>query len=186
MIDLENDPVQTFDELVSLGFQNIDFLLPHFNWDRPPPRSLGNATAYGEWYEAIWKAWVRGRHSHVRIRFLDNIVARLVGHPGIYEQMSDAPIQLLTITPDGDFEGVDTLKSTGSGIQKTGLNILRHEIDAVQSHPLYVFRQHWKQSISPLCEACQIRSVCTGGYLPHRYSTERGFDNPREGLNNLL
>ena len=178
VIDLENDPVQTFDELVSLGFQNIDFLLPHFNWDRPPPRSLGNATAYGEWYEAIWNAWVQGRHSHVRIRFLDNIVARLVGHPGIYEQMSDAPIQLLTITPDGDFEGVDTLKSTGSGVQQMGLNILRNEIDDVLTHPLYAFRQNWKANLPTACEGCSIKTICTAGYIPHRYKTGTGFNNP--------
>lgn len=186
VIDISNDPIETFDQLASLGIANIDLLLPHHNWDRRPPGHEGNHAPYGEWLDAIWAAWISGRHSHLRIRFLDNIVARLVGHPGLYEQMSDSPIQLMTINTDGDFEGVDTLKSTGSGIQKTGLNILRHEIDAVQSHPLYVFRQHWKQSISPLCEACQIRSVCTGGYLPHRYSTERGFDNPSVYCKDIL
>jgi sulfatase maturation enzyme AslB (radical SAM superfamily) len=28
------------------------------------------------------------------------------------------------------------------------------------------------------CRACPFHDVCGGGYLPHRYSTERGFSNP--------
>ena len=28
------------------------------------------------------------------------------------------------------------------------------------------------------CEACRERTTCAGGYLPHRYSRARGFDNP--------
>lgn len=178
VIDIQNDPIETFDSLAALGLSSIDFLLPHYNWNRPPPGHDGVEAPYGEWLGAIWNAWINGRHSDVRIRFLDNIVARLVGHPGLYEQMSDAPVQLITINPNGDFEGVDTLKSTGSGVQKTGLNITRHDIDEVLLHPLYAFRQDWQKALPTACVNCSIKSICTGGYIPHRFKSETGFNNP--------
>lgn len=178
VIDIENDPIETFDNLAALGLLNIDFLLPHHNWNRPPPGRKGVEAPYGKWLGAIWNAWVNGRHSDVRIRFLDNVVARLVGHPGLYEQMTDAPVQLITINPNGDLEGVDTLKSTGSGIQRTGLNITCHEIDEVLTHPLYTFRQDWQTALPTACTDCAIKLICTGGYIPHRFKSDTGFNNP--------
>ena len=87
-------------------------------------------------------------------------------------------MQLITINTDGDFEGVDTLKSTGSGIQRTGLNILRHDIDDVLSHPLYTFRQDWQTALPTACADCAIKTICTGGYIPHRFKADTGFNNP--------
>ncbi len=179
VIDIENDPIETFDALASLDIENIDFLFPHHNWDRLPTGHENNESSpYGRWLGAIWNAWVGGRHSNVRIRFLDNIVARLVGHPGLYEQMTEAPVQLITISTDGDFEGVDTLKSTGSGIQRTGLNVLTSSVDDVMRHQQYLVRQDWQVALPTACAACKIRHICTGGYMPHRYKTETGFNNP--------
>jgi uncharacterized protein len=178
VVDIENDPIETFDALASLGITNIDLLLPHYNWDRPPPRSPAEIRpAYGQWFGRIWDAWLGGRHSEMRIRFLDNIVARLVGHPGLYEQMSESPVALITINSDGAIEGVDTLKSTGTGVQKTGLNVLDHSIDDVLSHQLYLSRQDWKAALPDACGNCDIKRICAGGYLPHRYRAGTGFNN---------
>ncbi len=178
VIDIENDPIETFDALASLEIINVDLLLPHYNWDRRPPvPPTSRMPAYGQWLSTIWDAWVGGRHSHLRIRFLDNIVARLVGHPGLYEQMSESPVALITINSDGAIEGVDTLKSTGTGVQKTGLNVLDHSIDDVLVHPLYLARQDWKASLPDACEGCSIKRICAGGYLPHRYRSGTGFNN---------
>lgn len=179
VIDIRNDPLKTFDAIASLQVRNIDFLLPHHNWDRLPPNDkLGSVTVYGEWLGVIWDAWIGGRHKELRIRFLDNIVARLVGHPGLYESMTETPVSLITINTDGDIEGVDTLKSTGSGVQKTGLNILRCDVDEVLTHELYLARQDWQRALPTACQGCAINRVCTGGYFPHRFRAATGFNNP--------
>jgi len=187
VVDARSDPIETLDALAALGLPNVDLLLPHHNWDRPPVDGVSSdAAPYGRWLAKIWDAWLGGRHSHLRIRFLDNIVARLVGHPGLYEQMTTSPVQLVTISTDGDFEGVDTLKSTGSGVQRTGLNVLRHEIDDVLSHPIYLMRQDWQATLPTACSHCRIKEICTGGYLPHRYSSRTGFNNRSVYCNDIL
>ena len=179
VIDIRNDPLKTFDAIASLQVRNIDFLLPHHNWDRLPPIDKpGSVAAYGKWFGVVWDAWIGGRHKDLRIRFLDNIVARLVGHPGLYESMTETPVSLITINTDGDIEGVDTLKSTGSGVQRTGLNILRCDVDQVLTHELYLARQDWQRALPTACERCAISRVCTGGYYPHRFQAATGFNNP--------
>jgi uncharacterized protein len=36
------------------------------------------------------------------------------------------------------------------------------------------------------CRSCPERDTCGGGYLPHRHSRERGFDNPSVWCADLL
>ena len=178
VIDVDSDPLETFDTIAATGVENCDFLLPHYNWDRPFPGVDQTKAIYGEWLSAIWGSWLGGRHSHMRIRFLDNIVARLIGHPGIYEQMTENAAQLIVINTNGFIEGVDTLKSTASGAQITDIHLSDNSIDEVLAHPVMTMRSDWNRSLPTGCQECQIKNICTGGYLPHRYSTAREFDNP--------
>lgn len=178
VIDLRNDPIETFDAIAKLGIPNIDFLLPHHNWNNPPPRSeAAIEPEYARWYLAVWRHWTRGPHSNVRVRFLDNLVARLTGHPGLYEQMSLSPPALVTINPNGDYEGVDTLKSSGAQAQKTGLNIWSNTFDDFLATTAYTSRQKWPDMLPTPCHSCDLSRICVGGYLPHRYSRTMGLDN---------
>jgi uncharacterized protein len=36
------------------------------------------------------------------------------------------------------------------------------------------------------CRGCPVRAVCGGGYLPHRYSSRNGFDNPSVYCRDLM
>ena len=44
VIDVEADPLETFDILAGFGPPQIDFLLPHATWERPPAVSLKHLT----------------------------------------------------------------------------------------------------------------------------------------------
>ena len=43
--------------------------------------------------------------------------------------MNSDPVSLVTIATNGDIEGVDTLKSTGGGVQKLGVNIFENSLE---------------------------------------------------------
>ena len=62
-------------------------------------------------------------NNNIRIRFFENIIRQLCNKGGLYEVMNSDPVSLVTIATNGDIEGVDTLKSTGGGVQKLGVNI---------------------------------------------------------------
>ena len=42
------------------------------------------------------------------------------------------------------------------------------------------------KQIPHACQTCPERDTCGGGYLPHRYSRQRGFDNPSVWCADLL
>ncbi|MFM0347886.1 FxsB family cyclophane-forming radical SAM/SPASM peptide maturase [Paraburkholderia sp. RL17-347-BIC-D] len=178
VIDLQNDPIEVFDELAALGVKDIDFLLPHFNWNRPPPREHPESLEYGLWYWKIFLAWTRGRHPHTNIRFFVNIISQLLGRGGVYEAMNLAPASLITISTAGDYEAVDCIKSAGAGAQVTGMTVRRNSVTDIISHPSIQVRQSGEQQLSAKCLSCDVKNVCGGGYFPHRFSESNGFDNP--------
>ena len=41
-------------------------------------------------------------------------------------------------------------------------------------------------STNSICKRCPIRVTCGGGYMPHRFSKENGFNNPSVYCRDLL
>jgi sulfatase maturation enzyme AslB (radical SAM superfamily) len=177
VIDIRNDPLETFDFLADFNVSKVDFMLPLNNWENPPLRLDKNGFDYGEWYWKIYKEWVNGRHSSVEIRFLTNIISKLLGGYAIYEVMTLDPVCLLTINSDGLIEGVDTMKSSASGLQKSGLNVFTNDISDVFSHDIIIQRQIGSKALSKKCNECSELEICSGGYYPHRFSKINKFKN---------
>jgi uncharacterized protein len=178
VIDVANDPIEVFDSVASLGIQNIDFLLPHHNWDRPPPRPRGSPHEYGEWYLRVFDAWIAGRHPSVDVRFLRHIVLQFAGAVSNFEVMNLAPVRLVTITTDGDIEAVDCLKSTASGLQRIGLNVRAAALDLALAEQIIAVRQSGIEQLCGTCRSCTRVRQCAGGYFPHRFSLKDLFQNP--------
>jgi uncharacterized protein len=51
-IDVENDPVATYEALLKFAPPALDLLLPHANWSSPPP-----ATGYADWLICVFERW---------------------------------------------------------------------------------------------------------------------------------
>ena len=178
VIDVTSDPLDVFDFLATFDVPQIDFLLPHHNWIRPPARPGGDPNAYGKWYAAIWEAWLHGRHNWMRIRYFEQIIRGLVGAEGIFEGLGLAAVQLLVVATDGSLEGVDTLKSCGDGQQNLHLSIIDSPIDAVLEKNAYAIRQGGADRLCDQCRACPYLDACGGGYFPHRYLGGESFLAP--------
>lgn len=177
VIDLRIPPLAVFDYFGSLSVSNCDFLLPHYNWEKKPPRYDKGAVAYGEWLYEIWHAWINGRNKHLSIRFLESIVRNFLGAESLYEAMTDAPASLITINSDGGYEGVDTLKSTGNSSQVLGYNLYENTLDEVVLHQAVQHRQIGTKALCRKCIECEHLKRCYGGYYPHRYSNTNHFNN---------
>ena len=76
-----------------------------------------------------------------------------------------------------DIEGVDTLKSTGAGVQKLGVNIFDNSLDEVLTNHHIVSRQNSTDSLCEKCNTCSNLGACWGGYFPHRFDDKGSFTN---------
>ncbi|MGW0820158.1 radical SAM/SPASM protein FxsBH, inactivated beta-hydroxylase extension form [Streptomyces sp. NPDC002845] len=177
-VDVTNDPVVTHDALTALDPPRIDYLLPHSTWDNPPPPGPSpSPTPYADWLLRIFDRWQeQGRP--MRVRTFDSVLSTLHGGPSLTESLGLAPTDLAVVETDGTFEQADSLKAAYDGAPATGYDVFRNSFEEFARHPGVRARQLGIEGISDTCRRCPVVESCGGGLYAHRYSTERGFDNP--------
>jgi len=189
-VTLDKEPLATYQALRELGAPAIDFLLPHGNWEQPPPeRGPGSTgTPYADWLLTIYRHQEQERHARVgraaehipAIRFLESM--RRPGASQV-ETLGLDKSALVVIDTDGSYRQVDTLSSTYEGADETGYNVRDHTLEEIMRHPGIQARRIGLQALSTTCQECPLVATCGGGYYPHRYSkgnspgTAEGFKN---------
>lgn len=178
-VNLDYDPIRTYETLTSFSPPKIDLLLPHGNWSQPPPQRPESTTAaYADWLCTIFDRWYDAAEPETEIRFFGEIIHLLLGGASATETIGLTPSTLVVIETDGSIEQVDALKSAYDGAAATGLNISHDDFDQAARHPAIVARQNGVSSLAETCQECRLLSVCGGGYYPHRYRQGNGFTNP--------
>ncbi|MCI3269892.1 radical SAM/SPASM protein FxsBH, inactivated beta-hydroxylase extension form [Streptomyces cylindrosporus] len=177
-VDVANDPVAVHDALTALDPPRIDYLLPHSTWEHPPPSGPSSSpTPYADWLLAVFDRWERqGRR--VPVRTFDSVLSTLRGGPSLTEAMGLAPSDLAVVETDGSFEQADSLKTAFAGAPATGYHVRDHGFAEFAEHPGVRARQSGVLGVSETCRSCPVLESCGGGLYAHRYSPERGFDNP--------
>lgn len=186
VVDIRNHPEDTYDHLAGLAPPNMDFLLPHGNWDAPPPgKSNVMLTPYAYWLASIFNKWYeQPAAERPPVRTFHSVMRSLRGQAPLVEALGLSPVREITIQTDGSYEQVDTLQSTYHGAAHLGMHVLRHSLGEVMSHPKIHARTlgiaALREQLPAVCQTCPppIADACGAGYEPHRYSEHNGFDNP--------
>jgi uncharacterized protein len=175
-----NDPVEVYRHLLSFEPPEIDFLLPHGNWDRPPPDldPAAGGTPYADWLIPIFDLWYKSTAPRSRVRLFESLVSLLLGGPGGVEGLGPGRVDLVTVETDGSIEQGDVLKTAAPGAPATGLHVRWHSFDKYLEHPGAQARQSGVAGLSATCRRCPLVEVCGGGLYAHRFSTAAGFVNP--------
>jgi uncharacterized protein len=181
-VNIDNDPIDTFEALIEFAPPRIDFLLPHGNWVAPPPGRLrdGGAVAYAEWLSTAFDYWYSAKTPTTDIRFFREIIHLLFGGASRVETIGLTPSSVLVVETDGSIEQVDALKSAYDGAAATGLHVSRDDFDSALRHDAIAARRKGIEGLADSCRSCRLVKVCGGGYYPHRYAEnpEPGFANP--------
>jgi uncharacterized protein len=188
-VDLENDPIRTYDALLESTPPAVDFLLPLGNWTTPPPGRRPEApdhTPYAEWLIAVFDRWYGAARQETRVRLFREILNVLFGGMSRSESVGTSPVATLVIDTDGGIQQVDTLKTTFSGAPETGLTVAEHRFDLALRHPAVAARQMGIAALGDECQSCPVRDVCGGGHYAHRYLAGSGFRNPSVYCPDLL
>jgi uncharacterized protein len=172
-IDVQNDPVATYEALLEFSPPALDLLLPHANWSCPPP-----GTGYADWLIAVFDRWYSAPEQETVIRLFSEMIQLTLGNPGAVEGLGLAPSTLIVVDTDGSIKQLDSLSSTYPGAADTGRHVSTDAFDAVLDHPTTVARQIGVDALSGQCQECPVLDVCGGGLYPHRYRNGEGFRHP--------
>ena len=178
-IDVRNDPIAVYTELLAHRPPAIDFLLPHGTWSSPPPgRSPDAATPYADWLLEIFSRWATAPRQETSVRLFEAIIGLILGGPSTTETIGLEPADSIVIETDGAIRQSDALSAAYEDAAATGLDVVRHPLDAALDHPTTVARQMGLAGLSASCHDCHLRDICGGGFYPHRYRVGDGFRNP--------
>ncbi|WP_239642991.1 FxsB family cyclophane-forming radical SAM/SPASM peptide maturase [Nocardiopsis alkaliphila] len=177
-VDLDADPVTTYEHLLTYAPPGVDFLLPHGNWDEPPPGWSPTEPHYGAWMATVFDRWYGALERETNIRMFNEIIRLVLGGRSRAESIGLSPAALVVVETDGSIEQVDSLKSAFEGAARTPLHTFTHPFDDALYLPSVAARQIGARALSDTCAACPLAKVCGGGFYPHRYRSGSGFANP--------
>ncbi len=180
-IDVDNDPMATYEALLKFSPPAIDFLLPHANWSFPPP-----GTGYADWLISIFERWYSAPRQETRIRLFSELIQLVLGQPGAVEGVGLLPSTVVVVDTDGTIKQLDSLSSAYPGAADTGLHVNSSRFDDALEHPTTIARQIGAGALSQQCRSCQVMEICGGGLYPHRYRRGEGFRNPSVYCADLL
>jgi uncharacterized protein len=172
-IDVQNDPVGTYEALLEFRPPALDLLLPHANWSCRPP-----GTGYADWLIAVFDRWYSAAEQETVIRLFSEMIQLTLGNPGAVEGLGLAPSTLIVVDTDGSIKQLDSLSSTYPGAADTGRHVSTDAFDTVLDHPTTVARQIGADALAGPCRQCPVLDVCGGGLYPHRYRDGEGFRHP--------
>ncbi|MEV8428234.1 FxsB family cyclophane-forming radical SAM/SPASM peptide maturase [Streptomyces chartreusis] len=183
-IDVHNDPDAVYGALAEVRPPRVDFLLPHANWDHPPPRVQGT-TDYADWLITAYERWNTDDRPF-SIRVFESVEAAAMGEPGFTEALGLGSPDLLVIETDGAIEQADWLKTVAEGAPETGYHVLVNSFDEAARHTGFQARSLGLDGLAAQCRACPVVSICGGGLYGHRYRSGTGFVNPSVYCADLL
>lgn len=188
VIPLGADPLAVHRHFLSLGCDLITYAFPHFTHDTiAPVRRLYGETPCADFLIPIFDDWWAGGGLDVRIGDLWNMSRLIMGGRSQIETLGNEAPRYVFVESDGDMEGLDNLRICAEGMARIHLNVLTSDfaeiLDTEAMHKKAIFQG---MELPSGCRTCPERDTCAGGYLPHRFSQARGFDNPSVWCADLL
>ncbi|WP_329017995.1 FxsB family cyclophane-forming radical SAM/SPASM peptide maturase [Streptomyces sp. NBC_00690] len=178
VVDLEADPVATYEALLEFDPPAVDLLLPHATWEFPPPGAGPGRAPYGTWLSAVFDRWFDAPVREVPVRIFDALVDAQLGGASASEAWGPLGSDSVVVQSDGTIEQNDILRSTYDKAVHTGGHVYTHDLDQVAGHPGFAAERVGIDGLCEQCRGCPVVQVCGGGLRAHRYEPRNGFDNP--------
>ena len=172
----------------SIEIQRMNFLFPDVTHESSR-RFYGRygGTPVADYLIPIFDEWFGQDDPTVRISLFWELMRRLMGREPEGDAFGNPLMSYLVVDTDGTIQALDALKVCEENIAESGLNVLANGFDDLQfGLPLVHRMVHLGIPLSAECQRCPERSLCAGGYVPHRYSKAAGFDNPSVWCKDIL
>jgi uncharacterized protein len=174
--------------LLELGADRINYLLPDFTHDSVQEiHARYGPTPCADYLLPILDDWCAAGPYGVRVSPFNDMARVILGGDTCIDLIGNRPYQYCFVETDGSIEGLDVLRVCGQGLAVTGLHVASDEFSAIAERSALHRKVMFEGPTLPTpCHACPERETCGGGYLPHRHSAARGFDNSSVWCQDLL
>ena len=165
---------------LEMGASSISYLLPDFTHDTVGPiRDRHGPTPCADYLIPILEEWWSSGYLDVRVGIFWHMSRVILGGESRIDILGNRPLRFAFVEADGSIEGLDVLRICRNGAAGTSLNVLDNDfIEIAEVSELGRSAIFEGVPLPAGCRACPERTTCGGGYLPHRHSRARGFDNP--------
>lgn len=179
VISLESDPISIHRHLLSLGPAQIEYLYPDQTHDTiHQVRARYGPTPVADFLIPIFEDWWGSGNMKIQVGPFMAITRSILGGQCEVDFIGNNPLGYLFIEPDGAIEGLDVLRICGAGLAQTGMNVRTHDFADMEAHSKFHYQAIFEGMALPqACLSCRERTTCAGGYLPHRFASDSGFDN---------
>jgi uncharacterized protein len=187
VIPLGTDPLSIHQHFLELGAPAVTYLWPDITHDQIAPiLAKFGPTPCADFMIPIFDVW-HNDPATIDVRDLLNISSVLLGGRSRIETLGNLAPHYFFVETDGAIEGLDALRVCEDGLSATHLNVLTAGFADVRAtgglHARSILDGH---PLPTGCHGCREASTCAGGYLPHRFSVQRRFDNPSAWCADLL
>ena len=177
VIDTNDDPRIVYQHFKEIKVSSVHFLFQDFNYLQ---NTQDNIPKIGNWLIEMFNLWYYDTEENKpSIRPLTDLISLMFDLNKSTEIFGKGYNDVLTIETDGSIETVDTLRICGNNFNKTNFNVLKDELSTIyENSEIASLYYNAHNSLCETCLNCPIESICGGGFLGHRYSNEKKFDNP--------
>jgi uncharacterized protein len=183
VIPLGSSPLSVHHHFLELGCRTITYLLPHHTHEEIGfIRKRYGPTPCADFLIPIFDDWWNHSTMEVCIRDLENVARIILGGSSLIDTFGGGSAPYVFIETGGAIEHLDNLRSCANHLTDTGLNVHHTGFDLPhlsESRPITA-------ELPRPCQGCSESTTCAGGYLPHRFSRARGFDNPSVWCHDIL
>ncbi len=156
-----------------LGLPAFNFLLPDGNHvARPFHLSAASSRTVDHFLIEAFEAWYADDNPAIHVRLFSSLILELLGQKQLLDYFGGILGEIAVIETNGDLIPHDVLRICNSSAGEPPANIYRDEIRSLRDERFFP----WLEA-APVCQSCELFSVCRGGYAPHRFDGV-SFGNP--------
>lgn len=171
-----------------LPVRKLDVLWPmEYNYDNPPWRDVGfeeyrKRPRYGAWFADLFDLWYTRDDPTLQIRLFFDCIQMLFGSRQHVDNIVNDTIPIFVVNTDGGIEYHDFFRAYKDGACRTEYNVHSHSLDELSEDPVFYYLLNIEDYLPSGCFECPHRSICGGGFLPGRMSTNEVIPTRRSVL----